>query len=55
MVGAEITRRLGATFDATGEAPRALREPRSWLRKLEERITAAVPNAKQIFIEPVAR
>jgi WS/DGAT/MGAT family acyltransferase len=40
LIGAEITRRLGATYDATGEAPRVLREPRSWLGKLEERISA---------------
>ena len=40
LIGAEIARRLGATFDATGEAPRMLRQPRSWLGKLEERITA---------------
>jgi WS/DGAT/MGAT family acyltransferase len=40
LIGAEITRRLGATFDATGEAPRGLREPRSLLGKLEEKISA---------------
>jgi WS/DGAT/MGAT family acyltransferase len=40
LIGAEITRRLGATFDATGEAPRVLREPRSLLGTLEEKISA---------------
>jgi WS/DGAT/MGAT family acyltransferase len=40
LIGAEIARRLGATFDATGEAPRMLREPRSWLGRLEEKIAA---------------
>ncbi len=40
LVGAEITRRLAATFDASGEAPRVLREPASWLRKIEEGVAA---------------
>jgi diacylglycerol O-acyltransferase len=37
LIGAEITRRLGATYDATGGA---LREPRSLLGRLEEKIAA---------------
>ncbi len=40
LVSAEITRRLAATFDASGEAPRVLREPVSWLRKIEESVAA---------------
>jgi WS/DGAT/MGAT family acyltransferase len=40
LIGGEITRRLGATYDATGQAPQLLREPRSWLGKLEERFSA---------------
>jgi WS/DGAT/MGAT family acyltransferase len=40
LIGAEITRRLGGAYDATGEAPRALREPRSLLTRLEEKLAA---------------
>jgi WS/DGAT/MGAT family acyltransferase len=40
LIGAEITRRIAGAFDASGEAPRALREVRTWLHKLEERVAA---------------